>query len=233
VGKICVLIADDDVATLHLLGLHLEKEGFEVLLASSGSAALKMAYEHHPEAIILDIMMPGMDGFEVCHRLREMTDAVIIFVTVMGQPENIIKGLQLGADDYMIKPYDYRELLARLMACLRRKETMKPAPALIGSGDVFLLTDPMRRRVFVNGQEVSLTPREFDVLRYLLRNRGRVLSPEAILTNIWGSEYAGDRQLLKQFIYRLRSKLEPNPSEPLYLITIRGSGYMIDTASPA
>jgi len=233
VGKICVLIADDDVATLHLLGLGLEKEGFKVLLASSGGMALKLAYEHHPDAIILDIMMPGIDGFEACRRLREMTDAVIIFVTVKGQPEDIIKGLQLGADDYMIKPYDYRELLARLMACLRRKEAIKPAPALIGSENVLLLTDPMRRLVFVNGQEVALTPKEFDVLRYLLRNCGRVLSPEAILTNIWGSEYAGDRQLLKQFIYRLRSKLEPNPSQPQYLITIRGSGYVFDTAPPS
>lgn len=232
-GKICVLIADDDVATLHLLGLGLEKEGFKVLLASSGGMALKLAYEHHPDAIILDIMMPGIDGFEACRRLREMTDAVIIFVTVKGQPEDIIKGLQLGADDYMIKPYDYRELLARLMACLRRKEAIKPAPALIGSENVLLLTDPMRRLVFVNGQEVALTPKEFDVLRYLLRNCGRVLSPEAILTNIWGSEYAGDRQLLKQFIYRLRSKLEPNPSQPQYLITIRGSGYVFDTAPPS
>lgn len=232
-GKISVLIADDDIATLHLLGMGLEKEGFIALLASSGSMALKMAYEHHPDAIILDVMMPGIDGFEACRRLREMTDAVIIFVTVKGQAEDIIKGLRLGADDYMIKPYNYRELLARLMACLRRKDSMKPAPALIGSGNVLLLTDPMRRLVFVNGQEVALTPREFDVLRYLLRNCGRVLSPEAILTNIWGSEYAGDRYLLKQFIYRLRSKLEPNPSEPQYLITIRGSGYMIDTSPPA
>jgi two-component system response regulator RegX3 len=227
-----ILIVEDETATRSLLSMGLQKAGFQVFMASSGPLALKMAYEHHPEAIILDVMMPGMDGFEVCSRLRQMTDAVIIFVTVKNQPEDIIRGLQLGADDYMTKPYHYKELLARLSACLRRRDSGKPPPVLIGSGDVLLLTDPTRRIVFVDNQSVTLTPKEFDVLSYLIRNRGRVVSPDAILVNVWGSEYAGDRYLVKQFVYRLRSKLEPDPRRPQYLLTVRGSGYVLEMPTP-
>jgi DNA-binding response OmpR family regulator len=232
-GRIRVLVIEDEYKTLELLALRLQEDGFEVLKATSGTVGLKIAYESHPDAIILDVMMPGMDGFEVCRRLRDMTDAVILFGTARGQIEDIVHGLQLGADDYIVKPYAYQELRARLTACLRRRHTAeKPAPVLGASGAVFWLTDPSRREVFIDGRIVQLTPKEFELFRYLAKNQGKVLSTDAILANVWGPEYAGERSLVKQYIYRLRCKLEPDSSEPRCIFTLRGSGYMFEGDSP-
>ena len=230
-NKTRVLIVDDDTRILDLLQLSLQKDGFEVLAASSGPVALKQAYKAHPDAIILDIMMPGMDGFEVCRRLRDMTDAVILFVTARGQTEDIVRGLQVGGDDYIIKPYAYQVLLARLTACLRRRASDKPFPVLKASGEVLWLTDPSRRQVVVNERIVQLTPKEFEIFRYLVKNEGRVLSPDAILANVWGPEYTGEWHLVKQFIYRLRRKLEPDPTNPQHLLTVRGTGYVFETGT--
>jgi DNA-binding response OmpR family regulator len=232
-GRIRVLVIEDEYKTLELLALRLQEDGFEVLKATSGKIGLKMAYESHPDAIILDVMMPGMDGFEVCRRLRDMTDAAILFGTARGQIEDIVHGLRLGADDYIVKPYAYQELRARLTACLRRQRTAeKPAPVLGGSGNVLWLTDPSRREVFISGRIVQLTPKEFELFRYLAKNQGKVLSPDAILANVWGPEYAGEHSLVKQYIYRLRCKLEPDSSEPQCIFTLRGSGYMFEGDSP-
>ena len=227
-GKTRILVVDDDTRILDLLQLSFQKDGFEVFTVTSGRRALKLAYQEHPDAIILDVMMPGMDGFDVCRRLRDMTDAAILFVTARGLIEDIVHGLQVGGDDYIIKPYAYQELRARLTACLRRRTTEKPAPVLGVSGEVLWLTDPSRREVFINGRIVQLTPKEFELFRYLAKNQGKVLSADAILANVWGSEYAGERSLVKQFIYRLRRKLEPDPSEPRYIYTLHGSGYVFE-----
>jgi DNA-binding response OmpR family regulator len=228
-GRARVLIVDDEYKTLELLGMRLQQDGFEITTASTGEAGLKLAYETHPDAILLDIMMPGMDGFKACRRLREVTDAVIILVTVKGDSDDVIRGLHSGADDYLVKPYNYLELLARLHACLRRRADAKLPPLRLQRGEAVLITDPSRRLVFVNdGRSVQLTPKEFDLLRYLVQNRGRVLSADAILTNVWGPEYKGERDLVKQFIYRLRNKLEVEPSEPEYIVTVRGSGYAFE-----
>jgi DNA-binding response OmpR family regulator len=207
----------------------LEKDGFNALSASNGPAGIHIAEEKKPDAIILDVMMPGMHGYEVCRRLREITDAVIIFVSVKGTTADIVRGLHMGADDYVVKPYTYEELSSRIMAGLRRRRTIGALPPVFrASKDVMLVTDPDRRLVFINDQETQLTPTEFEVLRYLLKNQGKVLSADAILANAWGPEYIGERELVKQFIYRLRSKLEPDPKAPRYIQTVRGSGYVFE-----
>jgi DNA-binding response OmpR family regulator len=223
------LIIDDEYKTLEILGMRLSQDGFEVTTATSGEAGLKLAYETHPDAILLDVIMPGLDGFNVCRRLREVTDAVIILVSVKGDSDDVIRGLHSGADDYIVKPYNYLELLARLYACLRRRADANLPPLRLQRGEAVLITDPSRRLVFINdGRSVQLTPKEFDLLRYLVKNQGRVLSADAILSNVWGPEYRGERDLVKQFIYRLRNKLEVNPSKPEYIVTVRGSGYAFE-----
>lgn len=228
-GKTKVLIIDDELRSLELLGMHLRNDGFAVETATSGNAGLKLAYETHPDAVVLDVVMPGLDGFEVCRHLRAMTDAVILIVSVKGESKDVIQGLHAGADDYVVKPYNYRVLLARLTACLRRRIDSSPAPVRLAQGDAVLIADPTRRLIFINdGRTVQLTPKEFELLKYLVLNRGRVLSPEAILANVWGPGYIGDRHIVKQFIYRLRSKLEPDPANPEFIITVRGSGYALE-----
>ena len=226
-----VLIIDDDVMLSNLLRMVMDSDGFEVVCAGSGSAGLELAEEFVPDVIILDIRMPGMNGFEVCRRLRETMDPVIVFASVKGKPEDIVRGLQVGGDDYVVKPYTYKELSARLIACLRRRRSGMPPTVLETSGEVMLVTDPDRRLVFINDREVQLTPTEFEVLKYLMTNQGKVLSQEAILENAWGPEYAGDQSLVKQFVYRLRNKLELEPSEPHYILTVRGSGYVFEGGS--
>jgi len=228
-GKAPVLIIDDEVLVQNLLGMLLEGDGFEVISALSGTKGLELAREAEPEAIILDVGLPDIDGFEVCRRLREFTDAVILFATAKDNREDILRGLQLGADDYVVKPYSYEELVARLNACLRR-QTAGKRPTLVRSAyGEGLLLDPSQRVVFIeDGQSVQLTPKEFELLRFMVENRGQVLSVDEILTEVWGPAYVGERDLVKQFIYRLRSKLEPDPSNPQSIVTIRGSGYTLE-----
>lgn len=227
-GKTLVLVVDDDLQILDLLAMSLQKDGFDVLTAATGEQALKLAYKEHPDAIILDIILPGMDGFEVCRRLREMTEAVIVFVTARDETEDVVRGLRMGGDDYVIKPYAYQELVTRLTSSLRRRASGSVPPVLKPTGDVLMLTDPSRRLVFMNGRAIQLTPKEFEVLKYLLKSSGKVLNSDAILRFAWGPEYIGESRLLKQCIYRLRTKLEPVPSKPVYILTVRGSGYVFE-----
>jgi two-component system, OmpR family, response regulator RegX3 len=226
--KTRVLVIDDDVTLANLLCMLLEKEGFEARSAANGQEGLRLARKHRPDAIILDIMMPGMHGYEVCRRLRKITDAVIVFVSVKGTTEDIVRGLHLGADDYVRKPYTYQELSSRVLACMRRRDLGNLPTVYRASQDLILITDPDRRLIFINNNETQLTPTEFEILKYLMKNQGKVLSSDAILTNAWGPEYIGERELVKQFIYRLRSKLEPNPKDPRYILTVRGSGYVFE-----
>src|SRR3990172_470567 len=185
-GKKRLLVIDRDLRFGEVLQLRLQDDGFEVQQAADGQNGLRMAYDWHPNAILIEANLPGVDGFEACRRLRDMTEAVIIIVSAKGRDHEIIRGLEAGAD-------------------------------------------PDRRLVFVSdGRSVQLTPREFDLLQYLLRNRGRVLTPEAILANVWGPEYSGEETLVKQFIHRLRMKIEPDPANPEHIVTIRGSGYALE-----
>jgi len=229
-GKKRLLVIDRDLRFGEVLQLRLQDDGFDVQQAADGQNGLRMAYDWHPNAILIEVNLPGVDGFEICRRLRDMTEAVIIIVSAKGRDHDIIRGLEAGADDYIVKPFDYLLLRARLLACLRRGADSRPmAPVRLAKTEALLMADPDRRLVFVSdGRSVQLTPREFDLLQYLLRNRGRVLTPEAILANVWGPEYSGEEALVKQFIHRLRMKIEPDPANPEYIVTIRGSGYALE-----
>jgi len=211
-----------------MLKMILSAEGFEVLTAQDASSGLRMAYQSRPDVVLLDVVMPEIDGFELCRRLREMTDVPIIFVTARGTIEDIVRGFSLGADDYVVKPFDRPELVSRLWACLRRASERedREQEILFPAASVMLNCD--RHELVVGNRTVYLTPKEFEVLRLLIRHAGRVLSPDAILARVWGPERVGEPDLVKQYIYRLRRKIEPDPSSPRYLHTVRGSGYYFD-----
>lgn len=220
-----ILIIDDDPALVRVLQVSLEKEGYEIVSATSGAEGLRQAYRTQPDLIILDIMMPRMDGWEVCRRLREMCDAPIIMLTAKVGETNVVKGLKLGADDYITKPFSTEELMARIGALLRRA-SLPPSsrrPAVFASGD--LVVDFARRRVTVRGKEVDLTPKEFRLLSCLVRNRGKVLPHRTILTQVWGPAYANELDCLKVYIRYLRRKIEEDPSNPRYILTEWGMGY--------
>ena len=223
-----ILVIDDDASSLNLLRMHLERDGYAVFTAGSGQEGLRLAYEHEPDAVILDVRMPGMDGYEVCGRLRDISDAAILFVTVLKAPQDIVCGLELGADDYIIKPFNYDELSARLQACLRRRAAQRRRAAAAGTAPFPWSLDSGRREVVQGTKRVQLTPKEFEVLQFFLDHPDKVLAPDDLLAQLWGPEYVGDPDLVKQFIYRLRSKLEDNPSEPQYLVTVRGAGYAFE-----
>ena len=224
-----ILIVDDSSDVLTVLEAMLEAEGFDVVVAQDALSGLRAAYQDHPDAILLDVMMPDMDGFEACRRLREMTDVPIIFVTAKSSIENIVQGLSLGADDYVVKPFERSELISRLSACLRRtgEHTDEGGDYLFPAESVVLDCD--RHELVVGTRTVYLTPKEFDVLRLLVRHVGKVLSTNAILTRVWGPDWIGEPDLVKQYIYRLRQKIEPDPSSPRYLHTVRGGGYYFDS----
>ncbi|HEY73001.1 MAG: DNA-binding response regulator [Chloroflexi bacterium] len=227
--RFTVLAVDDQPGQLEILRLMLDAEGFDTVVAQDGLSGLRIAYQAQPDAILLDVMMPNMDGFEVCRRLREMTEVPIIFLTAKGTLEDIVKGLSLGADDYLVKPFDRSELVGRLMACLRRaKEQTDKAGDLIFATDSIML-DCGRHELVIGKKVVYLTPKEFEVLRLLIRHVGKVLNTNAILTRVWGAERVGEPDLVKQCIYRLRQKIEPDPKSPRYLNTVWGEGYYFDT----
>ncbi len=223
-----VLVIDDQPDVLAVLRAMLIAEGFDVVVARDALSGLRAAYQAHPDAILLDVMMPNVDGFEACRRLREMTDVPIIFVTAKGTIEDIVRGLSLGADDYVVKPFERSELVSRLTACLRRagERTDEGGDFLFPADSVMLDCD--RHELVIGNQTVYLTPKEFEVLRLLVRHAGKVLSTDAILTRVWGPEWIGEPDLVKQYIYRLRRKIEPDPGSPRHLHTVRGGGYYFD-----
>ena len=223
-----ILVVDDNPDVLKMLRMMLEAEGFEVVEAPDALSALRAAYRTRPDAVLLDVMMPELDGFEVCRRLRDMTDAPIIFVTARGAIDDIVRGFSMGGDDYVTKPFDRSELLSRLRACLRRV-----AEGANGSAEILFPTGSMmldcgRHELVMGDRAIGLTPKEFEVLRLLVRHAGKVLSTKAILVRAWGPERIGDPDLVKQCIYQLRQKIEPDPRSPRYLHTIRGEGYFFD-----
>jgi two-component system response regulator RegX3 len=224
-----ILVVDDQTDVLKVLEAMLTAEGFEVVVARDALSALRAAYQEHPDAILLDVMMPDMDGFEACRRLREMTDVPIIFVTAKGAIEDIVQGLSLGADDYVVKPFERSELISRLAACLRRvgERTDEGGDYLFPAESVVLDCD--RHELVIGNRTVYLTPKEFEVLRLLIRHVGKVLSTDAILTRVWGPDWIGEPDLVKQYMYRLRQKIEPDPGSPRYLHTVRGGGYYFDS----
>jgi len=220
-----VLVVDDEPETVKYLSANLRVRGYDVLCAYDGREALKLCDEQDFHLIILDLMLPGIDGFQICRTIRERSSVPILVLSALGREKDIVKALDLGADDYLTKPFGVGELLARVRAVLRRAAPATPTPLHppITIGDLTL--DFAERRVTVGGNAVRLTPTEYALLAYLAINRGRVLSHRALLQSVWGAEYGDETEYLWTYVRRLRNKIEPNPAEPYYVLTEPGVGY--------
>lgn len=224
-----VLIVDDEKAIVDILEFNLRRDGYETLKAYDGPEGLRMAREENPDLMLLDVMLPGMDGFAVCRTLRgEGNEVPIVMITAREEETDKVFGLENGADDYVTKPFSMRELLARVKANMRR--TAAPAPAEgTGSADVItmkdLTIDPERRTVTKNGRELELTQREYELVKFLAQNPGKVVSRQELMSEVWQYEYFGDLRAVDVAVRRLREKLEDNPAEPAYVLTKRGVGY--------
>ncbi|HET9981251.1 MAG TPA: response regulator transcription factor [Ktedonobacterales bacterium] len=233
--KTAILTADDDPQILRLVARNLQLEGYEVTTATDGQEALDQLESHKFDLAILDVMMPKLDGFTVCARVREFSSMPIIMVTARGQDQDKIRGLDLGADDYLTKPFSVEELLARVRSVLRRsqfsagQESQNSRP-VVTLGD--LTIDFAQHRVTMKDQEIDLTPIEYRLLAYLAQNAGRVVTQDLLLEHVWGEEYVGESHLLQVNVNRLRRKLEDDPARPRYLLTKMGVGYML-AALPA
>jgi DNA-binding response OmpR family regulator len=232
VKKTTIVTADDDPQLLRLIARNLEFEGYEVQTASDGQQALALIERQPPDLILLDVMMPRMDGFTVCQRVREFSTTPIIIVTARGQDQDKVKGLDLGADDYLTKPFSVDELLARVRAVLRRTQfasneqghNLQPITTI---GEMTI--DYAQHLVRMAGKEVMLTPIEYRILAYLAQNAGRVVTQDLVLEHVWGAEYVGESHMLQVNINRLRCKLEADPAHPRYLKTKVGIGYLLVT----
>jgi DNA-binding response OmpR family regulator len=219
-----ILVIDDEEPTVQLIGMLLERRGFEVIKAYRAEDGLRKAYRYQPDLVLLDIMMPDMDGWEVCKRLREMSDVPIIFLSARGDVKDIVKGLEMGADDYVSKPYENDELVARVRAHLRRSPRPSMSEELVFDGGDFRVNF-MNREVYVRNEIRHLTPKEFNLLGVLVRNAGRVVTRTELVTQAWGEEYSDAIDSLKLYVHYLRQKLEVNPEQPDYILTSRGVGY--------
>jgi DNA-binding response OmpR family regulator len=226
ITKVRILVVDDEPRYIRAIRVNLEASGYEVLTAQNGRAALELATNEKLDLVLLDVRMPGVDGYEVCRRIREFLAVPIIMLTAMAENADKVRGLDVGADDYVTKPFSADELLARVRAVLRRvelSERQEPGP-IFQAGD--LLVDFSQQRVFSCGQEVELTPTEYRLLHELVKQSGRVLLPEHLLKEIWGIGYEGENHLVWQAIHRLRRKIEPEPKNPQYIQTRPGVGYI-------
>lgn len=220
-----VLLIDDDPTLLQLLGQYLEQVGYRVSTASDGPTGLRILYAEHPHLVVLDVMIPALDGWQVCERIREMSDVPIIMLTARGEERDTLKGFSLGVDDYVTKPFSFAELAARISAVLTRAQqtgTDRQAHR-IQVGD--LLVDLDTHRVSRAGRQIPLTPTEFRLLRCFVENAGRVLSPVFLLEQVWGAEYSDAVGYIRRYVWFLRQKIEPDPSNPTYILTEREFGY--------
>ena len=216
------LVVDDDRVLADVVAFALRREGFDVIQAHDGVIALQRWMELRPDLIILDVNLPKMDGFTVCQRIRRESDVPIILLTVRGEDEDVVHGLEIGADDYITKPFSPRQLVARAHAVLRRAR-LPSAPAPRQVNDLYL--DPNRREARVaQGEPVPLTPLEGRLLGFLMANAGQVLTFDTIIDYVWGPG-GGDRDMLRQLVRRLRSKIEPDPANPIFISTVSGLGY--------
>jgi DNA-binding response OmpR family regulator len=227
-----VLVADDDPLIQRLVRTHLDRAGFRVLSAADGEEALDLAAAEQPDLIVLDLMLPKLDGFEVCRRVREFSLVPVVMLTARGEQVDKLRGFEAGADDYLTKPFAPAELLARVRAVLRRTEQggSTSAPSIVRCGA--LTIDFVRRRVLVKDEMVKLTPTEFQLLQQLALNAGKVLSHAELLTKVWGPEYRDDRDYLWAYVRHLRRKLEPDPDQPRHILSEPGYGYVLDCPPP-
>jgi len=223
-----ILIVDDDPNLIELIQYNLEGEGYKVIIARDGQEGIKAFFTHRPDLVVLDIAMPKLDGYQVCQRIREMTNTPVIMLTAKGREEDIIKGLDLGADDYLTKPFRVGELLARVRATLRRARTEPEPTETLTYSDDHLSIDLEARRVTAGGEVVKLTPTEYKLLALLVKNKGRLLEFRQLLESVWGFEYMNDVDYLRVYIWHLRRKIEPDPQNPIYLLNELNTGYRFE-----
>jgi two-component system response regulator RegX3 len=222
-----VLVVEDEESYSDALAYTLRKEGFEVAIAATGPDALSEFDRNGADIVLLDLMLPGMPGTEVCRQIRVSSNVPVIMVSAKDEEVDKVVGLELGADDYVTKPYSPRELVARIRAVLRRgADPGDLVPLTLEAGPVRM--DVERHVVTVNGTDVRLPLKEFELLELFLRNPGRVLTRGQLIDRVWGSDYVGDTKTLDVHVKRLRAKLEPEPSDPKFLVTVRGLGYKLD-----
>ncbi len=220
-----ILVVDDEPRMVRFVRMNLELEGYQVSEAGSGMEALEKVRDDLPDLVLLDVMMPEMDGFETLARLREISTVPVIMLTVKGDEEDRIRGLELGADDYVTKPFSPRELASRIRAVLRRAEMPSPVAKTVIEIDDHLQIDFRQREVIADGERIGLRPTEYRLLYHLVNNAGWVMTHEMLLSKVWGYEYRDESGLLRLYITYLRQKIEPDPSHPRYILTERGVGY--------
>ncbi|MCS6889202.1 response regulator transcription factor [Chloroflexus sp.] len=223
-----ILVVDDDIPSAKLTSYLLEEAGYRVFRAHDATSILQVIEQHNPDLILLDIMMPKIDGFDVCRQIRRNSDVPIIFLSARSQLQDRVMGLQIGGDDYLVKPYEPSELLARVEAVLRRRNAdMLNTSTRLSQGNITL--DPVEHKViFTDGRVVELTPLEFRLLYYLMKNAGRILNVTQILSKVWGYDYEGESNLVAVYIRRLRTKVEEDPDHPRHVITVRNLGYKFE-----
>jgi two-component system response regulator RegX3 len=233
--RIQILLVEDEESFVDALTIGLDREGFDVAVARDGSQAMILFGNTTFDLVLLDLMLPKMSGLDVCRQIRASSEVPIIIVSAKGEEVDMVLMLEIGADDYVTKPYRLRELVARIRAVLRRRETHEQVPA----SDDEIQLGPIRmdidaRRCYVNGEEIKLRKKEFALLRLLLENPGRVLTREVLIDRIWGSDYVGDTKTLDVHIKRLRTLIEDDPKNPVHITTVRGVGYRYEaTKAPA
>jgi len=225
--KTKILVVDDDQTLLHLLGLYLKEAGFQVYAAPNGAAALRLAFNERPDLVLLDVMLPGMDGWEVCARLRELSDVPIIMVTAKTTEADKLRGFRLGVDDYVTKPFSFAELVARVQAVLTRSHAEEDKEnGYLVHGDILLNMEKFQASI--GGRTLDLTPTEFRLLEALVKRRGRVASEHDLIHEVWGAT-RDDPALVRRYILMLRKKLELDSSDPVWVRTVRGFGYRMGT----
>ncbi len=220
-----VLIVEDDTVLLETLQYNLQREGFQVHTATDAETALRLFHETQPDVILLDVMLPARSGFELCRLIRQQSEVPILFLTARAVEEDRVRGLEMGGDDYIVKPFGMRELIARVRAILRRT-TPAPTSTLIRAGELEI--DLQARRVRRNGLEITLSPKEFALLALLATHPGKVFSRDELLNNVWGLDIYVSPRTVDVHIRWLRSKIEPDPDHPRYIHTVRGAGYRFD-----
>ncbi len=222
-----ILLIDDDPTLLDLLSQFLVDAGYEVFAAPNGTAGLRLAYGERPDLVLLDVMMPGMDGWEICARLREMTTVPIVMITAKSSENDKLRGFRLGVDDYVTKPFSFAELVARVQAILARTGSLAREPGYVVYGDFKL--DMGKYQAFIDERIVELTPTEFRLLQALVRRHGQVATEQELIQEVWGNYHQEDAAVVRRYILMLRKKVERDPSNPSRLLTVRGFGYRLST----
>jgi len=220
-----VLVVDDDVALAEMLQIVLRQEGFETVWCGRGDRAVEAFRRHRPDVVLLDIMLPGGDGVEVCRTIRAESGVPIVMLTARSDTQDVVRGLEAGADDYVSKPFKVQELVARLRTRLRRLEADVPGAAIVIND---IVISPATHKVTRDGQEVMLTPLEFDLLMALATHPRQVMTRQKLMEDVWGYHHSGDTKLINVHIQRLRSKIEKDPERPEIVITVRGVGYRVE-----